>query len=275
MKIHALKALEEAFQDAKRRFVYQPLARSAKLDRYRTVPFDIVVKTFSDHRMAFDPNDFMGRTLMDQGHWQRDDLDWVVERLGSGPRGRVFLDVGAHVGTQSVYALIGGAFDRAIAIEPMTDNIETIRLNALLNDLPITVVPSAAGAEAGRLPFNPDPQNSGGGSLHHSLRGQRGADIEVEVERVDTILDRLAVEPAEIGLVWIDVEGFERQVLAGMPALLEARVPLFIEVLDHLYSPDDFAALKRLLGNYRFAVTRDGSTALQTVRHFSGDILFL
>lgn len=275
MKIRALRGLEDAFQAAKRRFVYEPLARSTKFDRYRAIPFDLVVRTFSDHRLAFDPNEFMGRTIMEQGHWQRDDLDWVVEQLGSQPRGRVFLDVGAHIGTQSVYALIGGAFDRAIAVEPMAANVTTIRLNALLNDLPIAVIPSAAGAARGRSLFNPDPRNSGGGSLHPSFHGQRGGDIEVEVDRLDAMLDRLAVSPAEIGLVWIDVEGFEREVLAGMPALLEARVPLFIEVLDHLYGPEDFAALKRLLGNYRFAVTREGSTELSAVRHFSGDILFL
>jgi len=62
---------------------------------------------------------------------------------------RMFVDVGANIGTTSIPAVLSEGFASAVAIEPEPENVRVLRLNVLLNDLDerITV---AAGGGVGR-----------------------------------------------------------------------------------------------------------------------------
>lgn len=138
------------------------------------------------------------------------DHEWSVD-------GKTLLDIGANIGTTCLRAVARYGFSRAIAVEPEPRNSRALRAAAALNDIDITVVEAAAGAEPGQARLETH-SNSGG---HHV--GDFGT--PVRLVPADSLAD-----PSEVGLVWIDVERFEREVLAGAPALLAAGVPLVIEV---------------------------------------------
>jgi FkbM family methyltransferase len=144
--------------------------------------------------------------------------------------GNTVLDVGAHVG---LFTLLLGyqvwESGRVVAYEPSPRMLELLRDNVSmgwLNDR-VEIVPKAAGATSGSLPFRAPARYTGTGSLRpveHLLSTEDRVDtidhVEVETEPLDVHLGRFE----QIDLIKIDVEGAEDQVLAGMEQLLASRV---------------------------------------------------
>jgi hypothetical protein len=60
----------------------------------------------------------------------------------------------------------------------------------------------------------------------------------VPVKPVTRMLDDLSVDPAAIGLVWMDIEGYEPIACRSMTPLLARRVPLYMEFTPLFYGPD-------------------------------------
>jgi FkbM family methyltransferase len=148
-----------------------------------------------------------------------------------------FVDVGANIGTTTVPALRTHGFGSAVAIEPEPENLRLLRMNVLLNDLQerVTILPVAASNENGwsELAVN---QSRGGkhlivGGGRKLGRKQRAEDILLKVETVtlDHLAESGALEPDRIGLLWMDAEAHEGQILAGASTLLARGTPLVLE----------------------------------------------
>jgi FkbM family methyltransferase len=172
--------------------------------------------------------------------------------------GDVVVDVGANIG---IFTILAGyqvwEHGRVLAYEASPQNIEVLRDNVALNWLSdrIEVVPRAAGAEDGTLPFLAPRRFGGGGSLQpieHLLATDDRRDtidrLEVEVEPLDARLGGLE----RIDLIKIDVEGGEEQVFAGMQRVLasEATRRVTFELSRQLLGADwaAFSARLRALG---------------------------
>ncbi len=125
----------------------------------------------------------------------------------------LFVDVGAHVGIYSLWALDLGA--QVLAVEPDPENVLQLRANLLLNDYSAEVFAGALGKEGGTMRL------AGPDLLRRHLTTD-GEGVEVEVKTLDELLgDRRAAG------VKIDVEGAERLVLEGASrALVDLRVDL-------------------------------------------------
>ena len=126
--------------------------------------------------------------------------------------GDLFVDVGANVGSYSIWAAELGA--EVIALEPAEDTFALLEENVALNGYPIKAIRAAAGATQGsaRFTHGQDCVNR----LHPN-----GA-TETEVLTLDSIVgDRI------VSGMKVDVEGFEIDVLRGCErALSEHRVRL-------------------------------------------------
>lgn len=152
-------------------------------------------------------------------------------------RPRTLIDVGANIGTTSIAAVARYGFDRAIALEPEPSNLYFLRQNVLANHLEdkIRIVPLAVTDCDGEVELELSPDNSG----DHRVRvgaPERGLFHEdrrttklIEAKTLDNVLAAEAVSPDDIGLVWVDVQGFEAHVLAGATTVLGASVPVVIE----------------------------------------------
>jgi FkbM family methyltransferase len=249
-----LKRLERGFRKLRDKLIIRPIAGSRLVQRYTTFDFEAVIKDAGDHRIAFDPNDsVIGRRILQTGTWNRRDFQNVVKILEERRPVRaapVFLDTGANIGTQTLYALLSGAFTRAVAVEPVPANLRFLRLNAWLNDLTdrIHIVAAAVGSGPGQLPLSLHPRNSGGHSLREAFAGAPTA--MVEVRTVADILAELDLPPEAIGLWWLDIEGFEPEAIAGGESVIEASVPLCVEFNPHLYEAGVAANLLARLGRH-------------------------
>jgi FkbM family methyltransferase len=180
--------------------------------------------------------------LVSRGHFQRNDLlrGWeIAQRVAPRPGASVFVDVGANVGTTTLYAARTGSFARIVSVEPSPDNLDVLRLNVQDNDLSgtVQVVAAACGGEAGTVELLQSSISAG----DHRVR--RGGEIpathqtvvEVPQRTLDEILSDAGVAPAEVALVWVDTQGHEPGVLAGGEATVRGGAPFLVELWPEMY----------------------------------------
>lgn len=136
--------------------------------------------------------------------------------------GSVIFDIGANIGyTARLFAQTRGS--TLIAVEPDEDNLACLRatIGTLRN---VSIVACGAGAADGRASFSVPVAM---GVKQHALGKVTGAGGEIVVRSVDS----LRRECGAVGLLKIDVEGFEGHVLDGMMETIAADRPLvYVEV---------------------------------------------
>ena len=133
--------------------------------------------------------------------------------------GDTVVDVGANIGWNAVRAArLAGPEGRVVAVEPTPDTLAVLRRNVAACGLgTIEVAPAAAGRAAGTAELFVRGGVSAGNSLYPESRYARVTRVvEVPVVPLDALVEGVA------GLVKIDVEGAELEVLAGMERLLAA-----------------------------------------------------
>jgi FkbM family methyltransferase len=217
-----------------------------------------------DHFMWVQNNDRgVGQGLLKHGAWQRDDFETAL-RLIIKHYGRVsgaFIDVGANIGTHSVYAALTGHFDRVIAIEPEPRNASMMRDNFSLNELsvPYDIVRKAVGNRTGITCLNLNPGDTG---MHSVVDAPGDQTIDVELDTLPNILNGLGARPNQTGFIWMDVEGYEFNVFRSMDVLFENRIPIFFEYGRSAIADErDYWASKFRSFGYRCWIFKRGGNA--------------
>jgi FkbM family methyltransferase len=177
------------------------------------------------------PRDFGGAPLFVSpesalAYWRRD-LSKVDPFLLSMVRAlvrpkMVVWDIGANVGLFSFAAASLGA--QVVAVEADMWLANLMHRSALLNKLPVTVLPAAVSDHQGISRLYLSEQ----GKASNSLCGGGSAQTVVAVT-LDSLLDHFAAPQ----VLKIDVEGMEYAVLSGATRVLAARPHIFCEVTDH------------------------------------------
>lgn len=128
--------------------------------------------------------------------------------------GRTFVDVGANVGTYSLFAAKAGMNVVSIEANPVT--AEKLTFNARANGMAnLKVVECGVGAVPGTFSLWLEPSNSGFATMVEDLTtGEWAGNWKPVSVPVQPLKDILAEEEvAEVDLLKIDVEGFEDRVL--------------------------------------------------------------
>jgi FkbM family methyltransferase len=200
--------------------------------------------------------------LLSKSHFQRDDLIQAVRILhneGFTKRG-VFVDVGANIGTQTIYALQTGAFSHAACFEPEPENFRLLRANLALNalDQMASTFQTAVSDTTGTVEFELSTQNIGDHRV--SLTKEDGAFDEKTRNRItvsraplDDLLATAGITNSEVALLWTDTEGHEDAVLAGASGLIASDVPVFLEFWP--YALERSGGTKRLVDFMKGAFT--------------------
>lgn len=171
--------------------------------------YSVVVPTFDR---------VVGTALFMYGEFERltiHQVSKILEERGMELRELVFLDLGANLGSASLEAIARG-FGSAIAVEPSPSNARLIRSTCALNGLADRIQISEFGVadRVGDLWLVESSENSGDNVVVGSAPPD-GA-VSVRVLPVPDLLTELGVRADAIGLVWIDVQGLEPDVLRGM-----------------------------------------------------------
>lgn len=130
----------------------------------------------------------------------------------------VVYEIGAHIGSWTVFLAKRLARGEVHAFEPDDENRSQLRANLALNKLRnVSVHPVAIGDRSGTAPFAVYAEDR---DARHSLVPTEGHDrvVDVDTLRLDDVPSRLGIpEPTALK---IDVEGAEGLVLAGGSSLL-------------------------------------------------------
>jgi FkbM family methyltransferase len=133
--------------------------------------------------------------------------------------GKAFLDVGANIGTSTVTALRSHSFASAIAYEL---GARAVALRVAVSDAKGTGRLALSERDPGAHRMLPD---RGGSKAKH---GQEV--VEVEQLTLDALVERGLVDPEQVGLLWLSVQGHEGHVLAGATTLLAVGAPIVARV---------------------------------------------
>lgn len=194
-----------------------------------------------DHLMTFSPSDYIGRKVFRKGHFEREHVDRllaVLRERGLMRHHSSLLEIGGNIGTQTVYFALSRAYDQIVSIEPDPRNFPLLQTNIRQNNLEqtVTLVNCAAGDIDGQIDFFMNANNHGKSSaIRQSANDKK---ISVPVKPVTEILADLAIDPAAIGLVWMDIEGYEPVACRSMAPLMSRRVPLYMEFTPLFYGPN-------------------------------------
>lgn len=206
-----------------------------------------------DHLMTFSPGDYLGRSVFVKNHFDRDHVGRLMRKLaelGISVEGRTLLEIGANIGTHTVYFALTGAFGRIVAIEPDPRNFELLVENVRQNGFDDLVLrlPYAASDREAEIEFFLHPNNHGKSSP--STRHADDVRIAVPALPVPDILARAGVSEADIGLVWMDIEGYEPVAARSLERLFARRVPVHMEFTAEFYGPGKAAEFVAMLAQH-------------------------
>ena len=187
-----------------------------------------------------------GRGRFANREWKEDrQLDkamLALERAGIRLAGTTFVDIGAHIGTSTIRALRHHGFASAVCFEPEPYNFRILRANLAVNHLDglVQAFNVALSNHEGRAPLRLKKRGSGSHELVTDPEIGRPM-VQVQLTTFDRLVEENAVDPGEAGLLWVDVQGSEVEVLDGARTLLERVVPLVVE-----FTPSRFRAKARV-----------------------------
>lgn len=240
----AIRRLEKKFRTAREVALRRLLSgrRGRKLVM-KGLGDDVVSVTLNcgDHVLSFSPHELVGRAIYMNGHFDRyriDELFSILDKETAIPsESLTVVEVGANIGTQSVYFALSPRVGKVIAIEPDPRNLGLLRRNIADNALSekVSVVACAVGDFSGEADLYFVPGNQGQSSLIAPERA--GASARIDVKPLQAILDQSGVLATQVDFVWMDIEGAEPMALRSMTALMERRVPIYLEFSPKLYGP--------------------------------------
>jgi FkbM family methyltransferase len=183
-------------------------------------------------------------------------LAWLARHGISMPPDPVIIEAGANIGTTTIAAIRRFGFASAVALEPSPVTFRAFRINLIANDLEecVRALQLAAGATSGVRPLDTSRRHSGGHRLARPRQAQKGqaSCVDVGVVSLDSLVDDGVIDPATVGLLWIDVAGDEDKVLRGAGLLLSAGVPVVAAIRPCRMKPAARAALAVSLETYAY-----------------------
>jgi FkbM family methyltransferase len=206
-----------------------------------------------DHVMTFSPSDYIGRKIFRKGHFERDGVDRllaVLREKGLMRKGSTLLELGGNIGTQTVYFALSNAYRQIVTVEADPRNYRLLMANIEQNNLAdrVTAVNCAAGDRHGEIDFFLNRDNHGKSSaLRQSAKDRK---ISVPVRTVPDILAETETEVSEIGLIWMDIEGYEPVACRSMQALMAQKTPLYMEFTPQFYGSQQTSEFARFLSHY-------------------------
>ena len=183
-------------------------------------------------------DDLIGRRIMATGMFEATQIEGITQllerpelfSLNTKPAG-VFVDVGANIGLFTI--AFSRFFDRTLAIEANPQTFAILQANTTLRDLGNVKCLCLAASDSAKSStlFVPNDGNLGHATM--SLNQHRSSKkISIECRPLDQIVDENG-GGIPIGLIKIDVEGHELEVLKGARnTLLRDRPIVLFEALN-------------------------------------------
>ncbi|MBO6946835.1 MAG: FkbM family methyltransferase [Rhodospirillales bacterium] len=219
---------------------------------------------------------FIDWSILFYGAYEEHDV-LVLQSVANEAQTEIFLDIGANVGEYAI--LMSGSCRRVIAFEPNPDLHEQFLGNLHVNGIKnVALQPVALGRADDSLTLHLGRDSGESSFLPNANSNNRENSIVAEVRRGDAFLRGIGISSG-VGIVKIDVEGFEVHVLSGLIETLSANRPfVLLEVspggLEEFGNVDDFvAAFPPGYTFYRW-LRKPGLRTGQALEHAGAEVVF-
>jgi len=175
------------------------------------------------HQVSVFSFDYIGHHINLDGVYERDELTTVIGYLNNNNliKGSL-LDIGANIGNHSLF--FSKYYDRIYSFEPNARTFQLLKMNtSLVNNIECFNVGLSDTERTATL--STDPSNCGAASLGKRFDGNRAFQQEVKLRTLDSFGD---IYSHEIGLIKIDVEGHELDVLKGANQFITKNRPTIL-----------------------------------------------
>jgi len=197
----------------------------------------------------------VGFEILVNGIYEKDTVNFIVGHLKTG---EIFLDIGANVGAISVPVGKRRADVKIICVEAAPWLFEYLKFNVKRNSLTRTTTINKAVSDEGQreIDFYSPKEKFGKGSLAPVFTTDG-----VKVSTV-TLQELIEQNPAEqIGLIKIDVEGFESQVFLGGEKILKTPngpdiLFEFVDWAEDIACKGNIGAAQAILMEYGYSIYR-------------------
>jgi FkbM family methyltransferase len=199
-----------------------------------------IANTNYGHMAVYVNDQIIGKSLLDTGAFQESKIKEVLQFLDQNYNFKpsLFVDIGANIGTHSIYAIKNGLFKNAIAFEPDPNNLKLLLKNIAINNISskVEVYPIALSSISGVLNLELSNTNFG----DHRVRPSSPAPVSFgeESERLIKEISALTLDSLDLdaefswsnALVWIDTQGHEGEIFSGGKLFLASnrRPPVFV-----------------------------------------------
>jgi len=172
------------------------------------------------------------------------------------------LDIGANIGCTSI--LFGSRVEKVISFEPSPTTFSFLRKNVAAAELSnVSLMNIGLGKENGSFELTFAADNRSGGFVSNKVQASAGHSVEkIKIAQGDAFLSEHPVET--IGLIKIDVEGFEKDVIEGLRTTISRQKPIVVLELNHWclnvfqrISVPDFLDFLRSVFPFLYAVEKD------------------
>ncbi len=164
-------------------------------------------------------------------------------------QGDLFLDIGANIGTTSIYVSknINPHLD-ILAFEPDNLNYKLLIVNSIINSCKgFKSEKFALSDKNSTADFLADKSNRGASRIVKNLDKNNQKIQRIETIRFDDYLKKMKIEN-RIKYIWMDVEGHEPYALKGMKNFLAShKLPLYMEFSPKRLSDNEFKLLYDIL----------------------------
>jgi FkbM family methyltransferase len=163
--------------------------------------------------------------------------DWLTEKIPL-KNNVSLIDIGAYHGNFTEHLLLSQKFSKALLFEPNLSHFSLLK-NKLTSHKNIYLYPFALGNYNDSYLFNCSQDDATGSLLsyhqqyHHENAGKTVTSYPVEVKKLDDFYsENHRDEP--IGLIKIDTQGFDLEVLKGAEKLIQKNKPWLVIELNFL-----------------------------------------
>jgi FkbM family methyltransferase len=186
----------------------------------------------------------------------------TIRWINSMPAKSVFWDIGANIGTFSIYAAKNGV--DVVAIEPSFFNLEILNRNVISNQVSekVTIIPIGVGNTTSQQNFYLSARQLTWGGAHNSLGVNVGFDgmpfdEPIVLKSLSFSVDDLVqiFSQASPNYLKIDVDGLEAEVLKGSVQTLGTVDSILIEVDTDFENQRD--EINQILVKYNFELKEE------------------
>lgn len=165
--------------------------------------------------------------------------DWLTKKISIHMQdGATLVDVGAYHGDFTQNLLASGKFSKGILFEPNAQHFDLLDTKFAQQEN-IRLFPYALGNQAGAQTFNCSQDDATGSLLqydkkyHHEDTNKTVRSFSVDVRRFDDFYNEQFANE-KIGLMKIDTQGFDLEVLKGAEQLIKKHKPWLVIELNFL-----------------------------------------